>query len=72
MAKYVSLNNGHSWLDAVETIEAIAEQPYMWQLLVNIMDDDIREAVHRDLAPCTELEFLAEYLKRAEADLVIG
>jgi hypothetical protein len=72
MTKYVSLDNGRTWLDAAETIEAITEQPYMWQMLVNIMDDDVREAVHRDLAPCTELEFLAEYLKRAEDDLVIG
>lgn len=28
------------------------------------MSDAIRESVHFDIAPCTETEFLAEYLKR--------
>lgn len=28
------------------------------------MDDDIREAVHFDLAPCSPEEFLAEYIRR--------
>ena len=31
---------------------------------VNLMDDSIREAVHADLAPCTEQEILDEYCKR--------
>ena len=31
---------------------------------VNLMDDDIRESVHRDLAPCTDQEFFDEYCKR--------
>lgn len=31
---------------------------------VNLMDDDIREAVHADLAPCSDQEFLDEYCKR--------
>ena len=30
----------------------------------NYMDDDIREAVHMDVAPCTDVEFLAEYCRR--------
>ena len=33
---------------------------------VALMDDEIREAVHADLAPCTEIEFLTEYMKRHE------
>lgn len=28
------------------------------------MDDDIREAVHFDLAPCSPEKFLAEYIRR--------
>lgn len=28
---------------------------------VYYMDDEIREAVHRDLAPCTEQEFFTAY-----------
>lgn len=31
---------------------------------VALMDDDIREEIHRDLAPCTDLDFLVEYMKR--------
>lgn len=31
---------------------------------VELMDDDIREAVAADLAPCTEQEFFTEYCKR--------
>lgn len=35
--------------------------------LVNLMDDGIREAVHRDLAPCTDQEFADVYLQRDPA-----
>ena len=28
--------------------------------IVNLMDDEIREDVHRDIAPCTDEEFLAD------------
>lgn len=31
---------------------------------VNLMDDEIREALHAELAPCSELEFLAAYMQR--------
>ena len=34
---------------------------------VNLMDDEIREAVHADLAPCADQEFIDEYVKRHEA-----
>ena len=32
-----------------------------------LMDGELREDVHRDLAPCTEEAFLEEYAKRHEA-----
>jgi len=32
-----------------------------WDAVVNLMDDEIRERVHNDLAPCTEAEFFAAY-----------
>ena len=38
----------------------------MYQAAVMLMDDDIREEVHRDIAPCSDLEFLEEYMKRHE------
>lgn len=33
---------------------------------VTLMDDDLREEVHSDLAPCTEQEFFDEYSRRHE------
>lgn len=32
-----------------------------WDALVNLMDDDLREQVHREIAPCTNAEFLKRY-----------
>ena len=31
--------------------------------LVNYMDDELREQVHRELAPCTDKEFLVRYME---------
>ena len=42
--------------DEIDYFEAAAE----------LMDDEIREQIHADLAPCTEEEFLAEYCRRHE------
>lgn len=36
----------------------------LWDAIVTYMNDDIREDVHFDLAPCSEEEFLDEYVKR--------
>lgn len=36
----------------------------LWKTIVTYMDDDIRENVHFDLVPCSEEEFLDEYVKR--------
>lgn len=32
--------------------------------IASYMDDDIREDLHGDLAPCSNEEFINEYLKR--------
>jgi hypothetical protein len=34
-----------------------------WDAIVNLMDDEKREAVHAELAPCTEIEFLERYIE---------
>ena len=47
------------------TAQEIIEKGY-YDSAVALMDDEIREAVHEDLAPCTDLEFLEEYMKRHE------
>ena len=36
----------------------------LYDAAVQLMDDELREEIHADLAPCTEEEFLEEYLKR--------
>lgn len=65
--KQISINNGSSFVKPVEAIKNID-----WDVIVNAMDDEIRESVHFDIAPCTDLEFLEEYLKKANEDLIIG
>lgn len=40
------------------------EQPFFWDNIVSLMDDEIRKSVHSDLAPCSNVEFLQEYKKR--------
>ena len=37
-----------------------------WNTAVNLMDDDLREELSADLAPCTEQEFFASYAKAHE------
>ena len=37
-----------------------------YDVAVNLMDDDLREEIHADLAPCTGQEFFDEYTKRHE------
>lgn len=34
-----------------------------FDVCVSLMDDDIREKVHAELAPCTEQEFVDTYCK---------
>lgn len=69
--KQISLDNGHSYMDASEAMAEIMERN-LWEAVINFMDADVRDAVADDMAPCSEEEFLAEYLKRANDDLVVG
>lgn len=38
-----------------------------YEAAVELMDDELREEVHADIAPCTEQEFFNEYARRHEA-----
>lgn len=67
----ISLDNGNTWLTAEEAISEIQERG-LWDAIVEMMDDDIRERIHNRLAPCSEAKFLEEYLKEAKTPLVIG
>lgn len=69
--KQISLNNGHSYITAAEAMPEIASRN-LWDAVVSMMDDDTRETVHNEIAPCTELEFLVRYLELAADDIVIG
>lgn len=73
----ISLDNGHTFLTANEAMEQIQESnvwdaSHVWDAIVEVMDDEIREKVHRDLAPCSREEFLEAYLKEAKGDIIIG
>lgn len=63
----VSIDNGHTFITAAQ---AVQEAP--WEAIVAAMDDDTRERVHDEIAPCTKAEFLARYLQIAREDLIIG
>lgn len=71
MKNMISLDNGRTWMTAEEAMDEINERN-LWDVIANMMDDDIREAVNADLAPCTDEEFLADYLRRSDDGLVIG
>jgi len=65
--KHISIDNGNSWTTPEAAIATLGLDE-----IVNYMDDDIREATHNAVAPCTEVEFLTAYLERATDDLIIG
>lgn len=69
--KMISLDNGRSYMYAAEAMPEINEYD-LWDALVNFMDDDIREQVYFELAPCTDEEFLTRYLELADYDLILG
>lgn len=75
--KKINFSNGSSsrWFSADEAENALSfakKNGISFEAISNMMDDDLREAVHFDLAPCSEAEFLAEYLRRSDADLIVG
>lgn len=75
--KKINLSNGSSshWFSADESENAIIfakENGISFDSIACVMDDDLRDSIHFDLAPCSEAEFLAEYLRRSDADLIVG
>lgn len=69
--KKISLDNGRTYLTAKEAMIVINERN-LWDVVVNMMDDDMREKVHSEFVPCTEEEFLNAYLSISNHDLIIG
>ena len=65
--KRISIDNGNTYVTPAEAVAGMD-----WQTIAEMMDDDTRERVHAEIAPCTEIEFLTRYLELAPADLIIG
>ena len=65
--KNISIDNGMTFVEPAEAIEQCD-----WDVIVMMMDDDTRENVSYELAPCTNLEFLVRYLELAPFDLIAG
>ena len=65
--KQISIDNGLTYVTPEEAIDGMR-----WDVIAHYMEDEAREAVHADLAPCSNLEFLTRYLEIADHDLIIG
>jgi hypothetical protein len=63
----ISVDNGHSYTTPEAALEVVGID-----VLAQYMDDDTRESVHNELAPCSEIDFIKQYLKLATDDLIIG
>ena len=65
--KRISIDNGSTFITPAEAVKSMD-----WDAIVNAMDDEVREKVHAELAPCTNTEFLNRYLELASEDLIVG
>jgi len=63
----ISIDNGASFIAPEKAVE-LAD----WDTIVSMMDDDIREQVADELAPCSNADFLRRYLEYAFDDMIIG
>lgn len=48
-------------IDFIDEATEICDEGF-YEAAVALMDDDIREALHAELAPCGDAEFLAAYM----------
>ena len=75
-SKNINFDNGNGPnLDAVDIEDAediLDQMNAYWDTITELMDPEIRKAIHGDLGPCSRADFLAEYLRRAHNDIVIG
>lgn len=66
----ISLDGGNTFLSAEEAMGEIRRRR-LWDYIYEEMDEEIRDIVE-DMELEDELEFLSEYLRLAEDDLIIG
>ena len=50
----------------METVKNEYGTEFDFGVAVQLMDDDVREEIHREIAPCGAQEFFDAYLKRHE------
>ena len=65
--KHISIDNGHSYTTVKEAITAVG-----MNVIAQMMDDEVREKVHATFSGTTDEEFVVEYLRISERDLIIG
>lgn len=61
--------NESKWMSKLETVDEYIDHQireglfgeYDFDALVNLMDDELREQVHSEIAPCTDEEFWNRY-----------
>lgn len=70
----ISIDNGNRYYtsDELDMIWDEIEKRNLYQVLVNVMDDDIREQVVSEFWGESDKDFLQQYLETADNDLVIG
>lgn len=67
----LSLDNGNKFI-AIEDLHRYENEIIKnWDIIANMMNDETQAEVHNKIAPCTEIEFLREYLRLAKNDLII-
>jgi len=70
--KRFSLDNGNSWIRSDDIWEHEESINSRWGEIINSMDNEVREKVHLECAPCSNTIFLFGYLVYAKNDLVVG
>lgn len=70
--EYVTAQAALDYFNQDQPAPKEGKSSYAMDLLASYMDDDVRETVHAELAPCGEIEFLERYLELAKEDLVIA
>ena len=73
----INLSNGSKayWFTADEADVALSYAAYngiTFEDIANFMDEDTSDKTLFEIGPCSDDEFLAGYLKRADEDLIIG
>jgi len=64
--KKISIDNGNSFCTIYEAVHG---QP--WEVIVNAMNDEIKEIVNSEFPSCRKYDFLTRYLELTKENLII-